>query len=926
MVGYSNTSVGTRVARQKSGENDYSDFEWGTGNTGGGDGGPVVIPPFDQGVIHTDVHVAGDGTTNVATPVRVDTLAMGRVPTVNWIQQLGIGNYRLNNNINGNGFGIGVDELLTNNVHIQGRDPESTTVSTGTSANKAVLLLNSQDTQYYKYVGYLKLSPGANTDGGQIIAKISDTDRVILEHVHTDGLNEAGKKIGPGFRNTGSNELLYCFTLARNAGLHGHMLSKSGAAPTGYVHIVNGPLTPQEYRLFGSKSQNTRGSLFNYAQGAKIQCIGLFGYQNLGLNGGYFTYYGGVRIGNDCRDAIFVGCYMEAAYRNWRITDTNDSLFIGNISKDAAALSLLMAGKDQQCGGLMVVAHMGTNSGEIKNHGFGTGDGEGGGDAEGEDPSEGENDANNATSAQAMFNSGGVQRNNENHVFGFLRDHSNIRYRLGCSGVVVEAGSDLLYVLTNYKSGKGFNGTGRLRFPQGGLTENQNPGSMVYTDDLETVIGKALNRVSATLYAGNNGSGAVVSSADDAESSIHVLQLDRPSPITIGTPAEIANIGTAGAGTGIPSAVANPVRYRDTTKQFSYYTPGNGIITVTSGNVAFQGRLGRANTLASVVSTTEFVLDAGASAVDDYYNGLYVKIGTAGVDEQTVLITDYIGATKHIITTAVNPAFTGTPPYSILGSQFATDFGELPYTKILLFKKDTNKTYLGAIARGSVSGPAAEFIEAPSVSYEGEFWYSIEQKTRIGFQCGWGPTNNLFDFRSASFLGHSLGPVSMHPTVLHEWAYPEVDIEIPAGTYTDEVTIPFLLPSVFDGWRSVGVARWQVFVKADVAGDASNYVEVLLKRMRDGTLTTLTASILPVTNAALNGGRMVELAWNSQTGPVDITSEGNLFRVGKPFGSETASAIKDLAFLCIRGHGDGGYFPGGFLRSRWTPWINGVNS
>lgn len=47
--------------------------------------------------------------------------------------------------------------------------------------------------------------------------------------------------------------------------------------------------------------------------------------------------------------------------------------------------------------------------------------------------------------------------------------------------------------------------------------------------------------------------------------------------------------------------------------------------------------------------STHAVLDAGASALDDYYNGMWWKpvAGTA-VDEQPRAITDYVGSTKRV--------------------------------------------------------------------------------------------------------------------------------------------------------------------------------------------------------------------------------------------------------------------------------------
>lgn len=61
-------------------------------------------------------------------------------------------------------------------------------------------------------------------------------------------------------------------------------------------------------------------------------------------------------------------------------------------------------------------------------------------------------------------------------------------------------------------------------------------------------------------------------------------------------------------------------------------------------------------------TTNTFVLDGGASAVDDYYNGMALHIPSLANTNRVVMITDYVGSTR---TCTVSPTFSAAPSGSI---------------------------------------------------------------------------------------------------------------------------------------------------------------------------------------------------------------------------------------------------------------------
>ena len=74
----------------------------------------------------------------------------------------------------------------------------------------------------------------------------------------------------------------------------------------------------------------------------------------------------------------------------------------------------------------------------------------------------------------------------------------------------------------------------------------------------------------------------------------------------------------------------------------------------------------RAGTAASNSTQTNIVLDSGASAVDDYYKGMYIV--TAGVTAVTRMITGYTGTTKIATVVATGTAITTTETFTIYTS------------------------------------------------------------------------------------------------------------------------------------------------------------------------------------------------------------------------------------------------------------------
>jgi len=84
----------------------------------------------------------------------------------------------------------------------------------------------------------------------------------------------------------------------------------------------------------------------------------------------------------------------------------------------------------------------------------------------------------------------------------------------------------------------------------------------------------------------------------------------------------------------------------------------NGSIDIIRVTANGSGFVGRANTFASVTSSTIQVLDAGASGVDDFYTDAALFISSGLGSGQVRTISDYNGTTK---TVTVNPGFSITP-------------------------------------------------------------------------------------------------------------------------------------------------------------------------------------------------------------------------------------------------------------------------
>ena len=84
----------------------------------------------------------------------------------------------------------------------------------------------------------------------------------------------------------------------------------------------------------------------------------------------------------------------------------------------------------------------------------------------------------------------------------------------------------------------------------------------------------------------------------------------------------------------------------------------NGAIEITRLTANGSGYTFRANTFASVTSSTIQVLDAGASGTDDFFNGASLFISSGLGSGQVRTISDYNGTTKAV---TVSPGFSVTP-------------------------------------------------------------------------------------------------------------------------------------------------------------------------------------------------------------------------------------------------------------------------
>src|SRR6185503_15487364 len=89
-------------------------------------------------------------------------------------------------------------------------------------------------------------------------------------------------------------------------------------------------------------------------------------------------------------------------------------------------------------------------------------------------------------------------------------------------------------------------------------------------------------------------------------------------------------------------------------------SPGQDVVAIATGvPVLPMGIEYSSATSGTGHASTTFVMDSGASAVDDTYNGMHIHWSGAGnPDDRIRLITDYVGSTR---TATVAVAWVSTP-------------------------------------------------------------------------------------------------------------------------------------------------------------------------------------------------------------------------------------------------------------------------
>lgn len=113
--------------------------------------------------------------------------------------------------------------------------------------------------------------------------------------------------------------------------------------------------------------------------------------------------------------------------------------------------------------------------------------------------------------------------------------------------------------------------------------------------------------------------------------------------------------------------------------QATYSTAGKFINTQVATldsllKTANKGTSVRAGTCQANSTVTEIVLDSGASAVDDTYNGMYIK--TAGTTAVYRRITDYVGSTKTCTVVTTTTAITTTETFVVYTQGYVDIVGD----------------------------------------------------------------------------------------------------------------------------------------------------------------------------------------------------------------------------------------------------------
>jgi len=94
---------------------------------------------------------------------------------------------------------------------------------------------------------------------------------------------------------------------------------------------------------------------------------------------------------------------------------------------------------------------------------------------------------------------------------------------------------------------------------------------------------------------------------------------------------------------------------------------------------ANKGTSVRANTCQANSTVTEIVLDSGASASNDYYNGMYIK--TDGTTDVYRYISDYVGATKICTVVTTSTAITTTETFIVYTNDHIYTIGDASSTQ-----------------------------------------------------------------------------------------------------------------------------------------------------------------------------------------------------------------------------------------------------
>jgi hypothetical protein len=118
------------------------------------------------------------------------------------------------------------------------------------------------------------------------------------------------------------------------------------------------------------------------------------------------------------------------------------------------------------------------------------------------------------------------------------------------------------------------------------------------------------------------------------------------------------------------------------------------------------GTVQRTNTTQASISTTIITIDAGASAVDNFYNGMYITISG-----QTRLITAYDGTLKEV---TVSPGFPSTPGF---GTSY-TITNNVATLQLAVSSADGTPLALDQTlgsANSTFSVNEASFVQAPNV-------------------------------------------------------------------------------------------------------------------------------------------------------------------------------------------------------------------